>query len=620
MKLDEALREASAAADRSTERALPGEPPSIADRGPFLWAAAVVLVVAGLGTVLLRNDGATVATDAVAETDSPTTPANAEEDADAAIDAVSHFVSDAPPEGLSLEYAGSAVDMGPVTGTELRWIYGLPDREPNDDEGAITIMALSGAQRPPGLLDGETVDINGAQGAILPDGTVMFELGDAVLTVHGGGESADLVAIARSVGVSTSGEPVPPDATPDGYSLLGSFDGAYYGEYGPALAADATISSYRQGYVRYLDLVSTPRTAELEHMYRWLTPAGAESLSVDGRTFTFLYSHDDFGTPASYVLWFDEAAIGTAISYGIERDDVDRALGALRADWESPVRNDRVASDAPAEETSTTVPSDRVEQAIPTVVLDGMEIVTAVDHAALGAPDWSADRYLYGPEGVDLPGPDDPILTLTVVPGSEGLLIGEPIEIGGHDGVIIDKALAGTKADIELRVGETTVQLTGVANVELDQVIAAAEQYATWVLGTGGFNIGSQDQIGVDLSLRSIETIGFWQSDDVNGALDANTVVYAEPGTTSETGGRRLSISSNSMASRSVGWLSWLYPGNTTIIDLGETEGVLAKPVEGIDVLRFEHADRVIEIIGAGMTEAEILAAAEAFSASTSGG
>ncbi len=634
MKIDDALRDASAAADRSTTRALPGEPPKPRDRRALLSVSVAALLVAGFGAAaLLRSDETSVAATATDDA-APEARADADDDpppeppgqatggggADERVDGLPRFVSDAPPDGLSLDYAGPATGIGPVTGTEVRWIYGHPDRGPSADERAITVIALTGAQRPVGLLAGDDVEINGVDGRILPDGTVMFELGQAMVSVFGTVERDDLVEVAQSIGLSSSGQPVLPETIVGDYSLLGSFDGSFYGAGSGALASDAQVSTYRQGYVRYLDLVSTPRTNELDHMYRWLTPADAETVAVDGRTFTYLYSHESFGAPAVAVVWFDDTAIGTAISYGVDRDDVDEALAALRIDGDPPVDRRAPASEIAADEAPVAATSDQLADAVPTIVVDGMEIVAAVDHTRLGGPDWSAEQYVYGPDGVDVPGPADPVLVLTITDASDGLLIGEPVEIGGHDGVIVDKAEAGTDADLEFRVGDTTVQLTGRANVDLDMVVAAAEQYATWVFGAGGLTVGVPNQIGVDLTLRGSETIGAWFPADVNGALDATTIVYAEPGSTSETGGRRLSVSSNSKTSRSVDWLAWIHPASTSTVEIGDGAGLLAAPRDGVLVLRFESSGRVIEIIGAAMTEQEVLAAAEVFPTSTGNG
>ncbi len=624
MTLDEVLRQASEAADRSTEHAVPGQPPSPAGRPSMRWAAGALILIVATGFVLrLRtDDGPVVATGA--EVASATDPSTDSDDAgvpgaaEVVAGGVARYVSDAPPEDLTLDYAGLAVELGVPTGTEVRWIYGYPDRLPGVGERAVTVSALRGAQRPVGLLEGTSVDINGVEGSVLLDGSVMFEMADAMVTVFGDPLQEDLVAVARAIGSSVDGQPVMPTTTPGGYSLLGSFDRTFYGEGGSAMSVDAELASYRQGYARYIDVISMPRTPVDEHMYRWLLPADAETLTVGGRTFFYLYSHEEFGAPAAYVVWFDDDVIGNVVSYGIERDEIDRALSALRIDGDAPTRSvpdeAELASDEPPAPTPPPSASSAPEQVVPTVVLDGMVIVTAVDHSLLGAPDWSAEQYLYGPSGLDVPGPGDPLLLLSVARGSEGLLIGEPITIGGHDGVIIDNARAGTDADVELRVGETNVQLTAIANVELDEVIDAAEQYAIWVSGTGGFSVGSPAQIGVDRTLQGSETIGAWYAHDVNGSLGANTVVYAEPGTTSESGGRRLSVSTNSTSSRSVDWLAWLHSATATTIDLGEgKEAVLARPTEEVIVLRFEHAGRLVEITGTGMTEADVLAAAATF-------
>lgn len=624
MKLDDALGRASAELARSTANVTSDSPPTSADRRPVLLATLGLVAVAGLiaGLVLRPDGGSSVVADAAGEI----TPAASDvDDGERPGDDTNgsnelhRYVSDTPPEGLSLQHGGPVADLR-ETGTEVRWIYGHADRGPGEGERAITIMSLGGNVRPPGLLDGERVDINGRQGSVLPDGNVMFELDPFMITVHGGPD-ADVLEVARAVEVSTDGLPVAPSALPGGYTLLGSFDEAYYEEVDGAVARDARVSTYRQGYVRYVDLVSTRRTAELDHLYRWLTPPNAETMTVDGRTFTFLYSHDDFGAPATYVVWFDEESIGEAITYGIDRRDVDAMLAAIRVDGDGPLvaappqprAADGTDSDvAGPEDGPRRSVGDRV---VPTVVLDGMEILNAVDHEELGEPDWRSDQYLYGPAGKAVPGPDDPVLLLTISPASGGLLLGEPIEIGGHRGVIVDKSAAGTNADIELLIGETTVQLTGRANVGLDEVIAAAEQYAGWVLGTGGVELGVPSLIGVDLSLGHKETIGVWLSADVNGPLAGSTVVYGPPGSTSPDGASRLSVTSTSPQHRKLDWLSWLYVGETSTVDLGEVTGVLAKPRDGVNVLRFELEGRVVEIIGSGVSEADVLAAADTFRA-----
>ncbi|MEL7209972.1 MAG: hypothetical protein AAGK32_17350, partial [Actinomycetota bacterium] len=276
-----------------------------------------------------------------------------------------------------------------------------------------------------------------------------------------------------------------------------------------------------------------------------------------------------------------------------------------------------VTEDRPAQrETQAAGDEDApivAERLAPTIVIDGLEIVTAADHAQLGQPDWSAVQYVFGPDDVDVPGPDDPVLLLSVADGSSGLLSGEAIEIGGHDGVIVDKAAVGTSADLEIQVGATTVQLTGRANVDLETVIAAAEQYVLWVAGGGSLQLGVPSTIGVDLTLRRTETIGAWFDADINGSLDGTTVVYAEPGTTSSDAGRRLTVSSSSRSDRSVDWLDWLHPGRTSTVDVDGVEATMVELAEGIIVLRFEIDGRLIDITATDVGLDDVLNAASSF-------
>ena len=595
MTLDQALAEASAAVTTSTEGVRPGDLPT-PDGGHGLKIAAIGVLVA-IGVVA----SVVVAFDRTSSiTTEPATGA-------------ARFVTDVAPEGLSLEFSGPVADLEAAVGTQTRWVYGKTDRGPVGEEQRIVVMALTGRARPPGLLDGRDVDINGLDGRVLADGTVMFATATTTVSILGSPTGEDLVAVARSLGRSDDGTVTPPQLTPGGYELLGRLDEGLYEEVDGAAPLDAQVTSYRQGRSRYLSLIARSRTPELDTIYRWLAPPGADTLTVGERTYIYLYAHDDFGAPATFVVWYDDHIIGEAISYGIDRSQVDAALTAVRTSDDPPVR---VGQDVPApdhsdtDDTTIDEPNDRLA---PTVVLDNMEIATAVDHHQLGPPDWRADQYLYGPADVDTPEPDDPVLLLTVADSSDGLLVGEPIEIGGHDGVIIDKAAAGTTADVEVRIGDTTVQLTGRANIELESLVAAAEQYALWVAGGGNLALGAPSTIGVDLTLRGSEQIGAWLGADINGPMDGTSIVYAEPGTTSQDGARRLTITSTSRTNRSVDWLAWLFPGRTTTIDLGGIDAAMVEPGDDITVLRFEHADRVIEATGKGVSLDEVIRAVSPF-------
>ncbi len=325
MELDQALREASSQAHRATALMEPGEPPV---RRDLRWLAAAttgLVALAGLvvAVQLAGDDGPdrlTAANEAEVSVEPYTGDKNAEVPA--------RFVVDPVPDGLLLRYSGPVTELGDATGTTVRWVYGYADRGPIGGERPVTVYV--GEQWPSGLPDGQDVDVNGVDGRLLSDGTVMFVAGDFLVWVLGG-VSEDLVEVARSVSVSPEGTIVPPARTPKGMSLLGSFDEETYGEVDVGVSADAQITSYRQDvHSRHLDLVARPRTTELEQMYRWLIPAGADTITANGRVFQYLDYQDDFGAPIAYVVWFDDDVVGMASSHGIDRADLDEALRSVR--------------------------------------------------------------------------------------------------------------------------------------------------------------------------------------------------------------------------------------------------------------------------------------------------
>ena len=610
MKLEEALRQASADASRSVAGVRVGEPPTPPGPRRSRVAIGTVLVTVAalaLAVSLVRDDGAEIAAEAANVADVGAPPL---------------YVTGNPPEGLSLVHAGPVAGLESI-GTEIRWVYGVGGRVPAAGERAIVVMSLSGRPRPAGLLQGADVDINGRDGSVVPSGIVMFETAEAAIMVSGQESTIDdLLSVAREIEVAADGTVIPPETAPGGYELLGSFDQVFFEEADGSVPADAQVATYRQGYQRYLSIVSRPRSLEVDQLYQWLTPVDAETTELGGRTFTFVVEDDDLGALSTRVVWYDKKSVGEVVAYGVDRDQVEHALRGLRL-HDAEVRDvNELGIDGATDSESgpaSRPPEPSIETLLeassaPTLVLDGMEIVNAVDHGALPTPDWQAEQYVFGPLDIEVPGAADPVLLLAIAPASDGLLKGDPTEIGGHKAVVVDKRAAGTTVDVEMLIGETTVQLTGRANIDLETIIAAGEQYAAWTMGTGGLAVGVPETIGVDLHLRQHETTAAWFAEDVNGPAEGTTIVYAEPGSTSTDGSaRRLTVSITPSSDHADDWLSWLYPAGATPVQVGDVTATSVKPSANISVVRFRLDGETIQIVGVNMEDAQMLTAIESF-------
>ena len=622
--IDDLLAEAASAIHRSTASVTPDRPVEARSRRSLAVATLVLVLalVAGLAAVALSglggdSDDVAVATEDHTDTSGVVGRDDADGDQGGGGDAASAaseeagaggaapvvsgvvpVVTDAPPDGFTLERISSAAELGEPTALLMTQVYGVPGQPgPADGDEQLTVTSSRGDAAPP--LFGDSIPLRGGDGYRRDDGAVGFEEnGFAVWVRSTTLDEAVLIDLAEAVVVTAEG-PEPIVGAPGGLEYLGTIGSGLYGGPGSSVPPDGYATDYSGG-TRTLSIMSGPAEPGTDVMLLWTS--NAEVAELGGRD-VVLVEEAEFISAA----WVDGDVLLRALG-NVTRGELGVAISAIR-----PATGEELAGpgdgsgpsvvppDGPPGDTATLGSARRVATA---AVPDGLTIQASGDHADLGEPLFASERHLYGPDE------GGASIAIAFGPPSHPFP-GQTVEVEGVDVVVVDKEAANTGTDLNFDLNGRSVTVRGAgAGADPDTLLEAAADY---------IRAGGVDDLAVlsnGYRHRAMEETLLWEvgSTNLNGPGAATSIVYG----TADEFGRRLQVISTPLADGGDnGWYTWLYPDETEIVPIAGIDAELARPGDDWLVIRLVSGDRVIELRGMLLSRDEVLAAAAALRPAT---
>ncbi len=565
--------------------------------GAWLLAAAATVFVAGAALLVAARDSEPPDLEAGSDraagrtTDEPV-PAG-----------VNRFAMDGTVAELRLTRAVDVADLGNPDSVFEYHVYGLAGQVlPKPDAPRLTIFRVAGPLAPPLL--GDDVDLGRRVGVVEADGTVGFESGDATIRVMAAGISADPVELAAALQLDADGQVQPLTTPPDDLALLGSVRSALFADLTRSVPIDGHAVHYDGDGGRWLTVSSEPAHPNGLTTLAWLSDSAA-SVQIGERSIVSTTDGD-----LRSAAWIEDGSLVRVIGFGLSAEEIEQAVSATTAVAEWPEIG---PSDGPVEVTgppADTADLDGAERVLATVVPDGFNLILAADNADLGEPWYSTRTYVWASDDIEQPTAEDASILMTLQ-GSVPPFPGEPIDIAGSPGVLIDQEASNTTSDLFITHLDGTATIDG-NNVPIDDLIDLA---TAWVESG---RTEPPSELANGMASKTVANGAGWQGhggpSGITGTPDGATAVYQDSADPS----RVLGVASSPIeGSGGVDYVRWTFPDAVQTVEVAGTTALAFEPVPGYVAIRFLSGDRLIVVWGENLGLDDVLSTAGSLRSAT---
>ena len=563
--------------------------------GAWLLAAAATVFVAGVALFVVAR----AAAPQELEAGSDQTPGSTTEEP--VLASADRFAMGGTVAELRLTRVVDVDDLGEPDSVFEYHVYGLAGQGlPERDTPRLTIFRVVGPLAPP--LVGDEVDLDQRVGVVEADGTVGFESGEATIRVMTTGIGADPVELAAALRIDTDGQIQPLTTPPDDLTLLGSVRSALFADLSRSVPIEGHAAHYDGDGGRWLTVSSEPGQPTDLTTLAWLSDSAATAQI--GERSILSTTDGDLRSAA----WIEDGSLVRVVGYGLSAEEIEQAVSvtAAVADWPEIGPDDGpVEVTGPPTDTSDLDGADRV---LATVVPDGFGLILAADNADLGEPWYSSRTYVWASDDVDQPTSDDASILMTVQ-GSVPPFPGEPIDIAGAPGVLIDKEASNSRSELFISHLGGTATIDG-SNVPIDDLIDLA---TAWV------ESGETEppaELADGMTRKAVANGVGWQGrggpSGVTGTPEGATAVYQDSADPS----RVLGVASSPIdGSGGVDYPRWTFPDAVQTIDVAGATALAFEPVPGYTSIRFLSGDRLIVVWGENLGLDDVMSTARSLRA-----
>ncbi len=559
--------------------------------GAWLLAAAVAAIAAGAGIAAIAgNSGSQEVATGSEQTREPTVAQPAPAD-------IERFAMDETIGDLRLSNTVDSVALGEPNSIFEYHLYGTEgEAVPGQGAPRVTIFRVDGPLAPP--LIGDEVDLGNRMGIVEADGTVGFEADGATIRVLVSGLNTSSIDLAAALDVDAEGQVVPLAEPPDGLALLGTVRSGLFVDLQRSVPLDGHAALYDGDGGRWLTVSSEPSYPNDLTALAWLSES-ATAAQVDGRSVVMTTDGD-----VRSAAWVEGGSLVRVVGHLLTADELEQAVSLTAAVDQWPGTG---PSDGPVEVTGPTGDTSDLagaERVLATVVPQGFGLILAADNADLGDPWYSAKTYVWADEETEQPTAEDASVIMTVA-GSVPAFAGEPIDIAGAPGVLIDREATNAPSDLFVTHLDGTATFAA-NNVPIDDLIELA---TAWVeSGEAEPPTGLANGMVNKITAEGAGWQGHGGPSGISGTPLGTVAVYQDRADPS----RVLGVQSSPIeGSGGVDYVRWTFPDAVQTVEVAGDTALVFEPAPGYAAVRFLSGDRLIVVWGENLTLDEILPTAD---------